>query len=100
MVRAGARGTRWRSLASPFWEVTAAMRRLSSQRLSELHGLEPGLLLFRVRRCHLSHDADVEVKTFALLKVADDLEQVAGLWVAPGPKHAHKALGRLVGEVA
>ncbi len=40
------------------------------------------------------------MKTFVPLKVADDLEQVAGLWIAPGSEHAHKALGRLVGEVA
>ncbi len=52
------------------------MRRRSSQRLSELYGLEPELLLFRVRRCHLPHGVNLEVKTFALLKVADDLKQV------------------------
>ncbi len=40
------------------------------------------------------------MKAFAFQKAADDLEEVAGLWVAPGSEHAHEALGRLVGEVA
>ena len=38
------------------------------------------------------------MKAFTFLKVADDLEQVAGLWVTLGAEHAHEALGRLVGE--
>ena len=39
------------------------------------------------------HSAEFEVQAFALQKAADDLEQVAGLWVALGAEHAHEAFG-------
>ena len=40
------------------------------------------------------------MKAFTFVKVADDLEQVAGLWVTLGAEHAHEALGRLVSEIS
>ena len=41
-----------------------------------------------------------EVKTLALLKAADDLEQVPSLRIAVRTEHAHQALGRLFGQSA
>lgn len=39
---------------------------------------------------------DLEDGAFCFLQVGDDVEEVAGLWVAGGAEHAHEALGRAV----
>ena len=44
----------------------------------------------------LAKRLDLETKTLALLKAADDLEQVPGLGISVRSEHAHQALGRFV----
>src|SRR5208337_931134 len=39
---------------------------------------------------------DVKAHAFSLLKIGDDLEQVARLRIAGGSEHAHEAFGRAV----
>ena len=44
-------------------------------------------------QCGLPNCLHFEVKAFAFLKAADDLEQVPRLRIAGGAEHAHEALG-------
>ena len=52
------------------------------------------------RAWRLTNRLDLEVKPFALLKSADDFEEVPCLRIAVGTEHAHQALGRLLRQPA
>ena len=85
---------------------TAATRRLSSQRLSELYALDPGVPLFRVmRRCWYTDPDGQAVLAFLLALARDPLLRVTAatvLRMRPGEELARQqmtdALSRAVGS--
>ena len=57
--------------------------------------LSPGRFM---GRCHSSNRPHPEVQTLALLKAANDLEEIARLRIVGWTEHAHQTLGRLRGR--